>query len=68
MCVDYRKLNKATKKAHFLIHFIDQILERLVGHDYFSYLDVYSCFFWILIHPNDQEKITFTILMVLLII
>ncbi|CAM9000390.1 unnamed protein product [Rhodiola kirilowii] len=60
MCVDYRKLNKATKKDHFPLPFIDQMLERLANHDYFCYLDGYSGFFQIPIHPLDQEKTTFT--------
>ncbi|CAM8895881.1 unnamed protein product [Rhodiola kirilowii] len=60
MCVDYRKLNKATKKDHFPLPFIDQMLERLANHEYFCYLDGYSGFFQIPIHPQDQEKNTFT--------
>ncbi|CAM8961152.1 unnamed protein product [Rhodiola kirilowii] len=60
MCVDYRKLNKATKKDHFPIPFIDQMLERLAGHDYFCFLDGYSGFYQIPILPNDQNKTTFT--------
>ena len=31
VCIDYRKLNAVTKKYHFSLPFIDQILERLVG-------------------------------------
>jgi hypothetical protein len=31
MCIDYRKLNKATKKDHSLLPFIDEMLERLVS-------------------------------------
>ena len=31
MCIDYRKLNEATRKNHFLMPFMDQMLERLVG-------------------------------------
>ncbi|PNX56130.1 hypothetical protein L195_g049720, partial [Trifolium pratense] len=60
MCIDYRKLNKATRKDHFPLPFIDQMLERLTNHSYFCYLDGYSGFFQIPIHPDDQEKTTFT--------
>jgi len=59
MCIDYRKLNKATRKYHFPLPFIDQMLERLAKHFHFCYLDGYSGFFQIPIHPNDQEKTTF---------
>ena len=34
VCIDYRKLNAATRKDHFLLPFIDQMLERLAGHEY----------------------------------
>ena len=60
MCIDYRKLNKATRKDHFPLPFIDQMLERLAKHSHFCYLDGYSGFFQIPIHPSDQEKTTFT--------
>ena len=60
VCIDYRKLNKATRKDHFPLPFIDQMLERLAKHSYFCYLDGYSGFFQIPIHPDDQEKTTFT--------
>ena len=36
------------------------MLERLVGHKYFCYLDGYSGFLQIPIHPVDQDKTTFT--------
>ena len=60
MCIDYRKLNKATRKYHFPLLFIDQLLERLANHSFFCYLDGYSGFFQIPIHPENQEKTTFT--------
>jgi hypothetical protein len=60
MCIDYRKLNKATKKDHFPLPFIDEMLERLANHTYFCFLDGYSGFMQIPIHPDDQHKTTFT--------
>ena len=42
MCIDYRKLNKATKKDHFPLPFIDEMLERLANHSFFCFLDGYS--------------------------
>ncbi|XP_042405116.1 uncharacterized protein LOC121995443 [Zingiber officinale] len=60
MCIDYRKLNKETRKDHFPLPFIDQMLDRLAKHSYFCFLDGYSGFYQIPIHPNDQEKTTFT--------
>jgi hypothetical protein len=62
MCIDYRKLNKATKKDQFPLPFIDEMLERLANHAYFFLLDGYSGFMQIPIHPDDQHKTTFTCL------
>jgi hypothetical protein len=60
MGIDYRKLNKATKKDHFPLPFIDEMLERLANHTYFCFLDGYSGFMQIPIHLDDQHKTTFT--------
>jgi hypothetical protein len=59
MCIDYRKFNKATKKDHFPLPFIDKMLERLAKNSFFCFLDGYSGYHQILIHPNDQSKTTF---------
>jgi len=59
VCIDYRKLNTATKKDHFFLLFIDQMLERLAGHEYYCFLDGYSGYNQIPIAPKDQEKTTF---------
>nr|GEW67656.1 reverse transcriptase domain-containing protein [Tanacetum cinerariifolium] len=59
VCIDYRKLNKATRKDHFPLPFMDQMLERLAGNEYFCFLDGFSGYFQIPIDPRDQEKTTF---------
>ncbi|XP_075099417.1 uncharacterized protein LOC142176199 [Nicotiana tabacum] len=58
--MDYRKLNKVTWKDHFLLEFLDQMLDRLAGLVYYCFLDAYSGYNQILIAPKDQEKTTFT--------
>ncbi|KAJ9558232.1 hypothetical protein OSB04_012846 [Centaurea solstitialis] len=60
VCIDYRKLNDATRKDHFPLPFIDQMLERLAGNEYYCFLDGFSGYFQIPIDPKDQEKTTFT--------
>ncbi|GJT39221.1 reverse transcriptase domain-containing protein [Tanacetum coccineum] len=60
LCIDYRKLNDATRKDHFPLPFIDQMLERLTGNEYYCFLDGFSGYFQIPIDPQDQEKTTIT--------
>nr|GFA63842.1 reverse transcriptase domain-containing protein [Tanacetum cinerariifolium] len=56
----WRKLNEATRKDHFPLPFMDQMLERLTGNEYYCFLDGFSSYFQIPIDPKDQEKTTFT--------
>nr|GEW52024.1 DNA-directed DNA polymerase [Tanacetum cinerariifolium] len=39
VCIDYRKLNDATRKDHFPLPFMDQMLERLAGNELYCFLD-----------------------------
>ena len=41
VCVDYRKLNSVTRKDHFSLPLLDQMLERLAGHSFYCFLDRY---------------------------
>jgi hypothetical protein len=52
MCIDYQKFNKATRKDHFPLPFINEMLERL-ANDSFCYLDGYSGYHQIPIHSDD---------------
>nr|GFA74800.1 reverse transcriptase domain-containing protein [Tanacetum cinerariifolium] len=56
----YRKLNEATRKDHFSLPFMDQMLERLAGNEYYCFLDGFSGYFHIPIDPKGQEKTMFT--------
>ncbi|OMO93852.1 reverse transcriptase [Corchorus capsularis] len=58
--IDYWKLNEVTRKDHFPLPFIDQMLERLAGHEFYCFLDGYSGYFQVPIAPEDQDKTTFT--------
>ncbi|GJS04707.1 reverse transcriptase domain-containing protein [Tanacetum coccineum] len=60
VCIDYRKLNEATRKDHFPLPFMDQMLERLAGNEFYCFLDRFLGYFQIPIDPQDQEKTTFT--------
>nr|GEX92515.1 DNA-directed DNA polymerase [Tanacetum cinerariifolium] len=60
VCIDYRKLNEATRKDHFPLPFMDQLLERLTENEYYCFLYGFSGYFQIPIDPKDHEKTTFT--------
>ncbi|GKA20167.1 reverse transcriptase domain-containing protein [Tanacetum coccineum] len=47
-------------KDHFPLPFMDQMLERLAGNEYYCFLDGFSGYFQIPIDPYNQEKTTFT--------
>nr|GFB43357.1 reverse transcriptase domain-containing protein [Tanacetum cinerariifolium] len=60
VCIDYRKLNEATRKYHFPLLFMDQMLKRLARNKYYCFLDGFSGYFQIPIDPKDQEKTMLT--------
>ncbi|KAK8511445.1 hypothetical protein V6N12_038048 [Hibiscus sabdariffa] len=60
VCIDYRKLNSLTRKDHFPLPFIDQLIEHLAGKTHYCCLDGFSGFFKIPVALEDQEKMTFT--------
>ncbi|XP_027915170.1 uncharacterized protein LOC114174533, partial [Vigna unguiculata] len=60
VCIDYRRLNQATRKDHFPLPFMDQMLDRLASKSHYCFLDGFSGYFQICIALEDQHKTTFT--------
>ena len=59
VCIDYRKLNAGTRKDHFPLPFVDQMLERVARNEFYYFLYGYSGYNQIEIALEDQEKTTF---------
>lgn len=52
MCINYKKLNQATRKDHFPLPFVDQMLERLTIQEYYCFLNGYTGYNQIVMHPQ----------------
>ena len=59
LCIDYRKLNKITKRDVYLLPRIDEILDTLKGAKWFSTLDLASGYWQIEMKSEDREKTAF---------
>ena len=59
VCLDYTYLNEACPKDSFLLPWIDQIANVSVGHGMLSFLDAFSEYHQIPMHPSDKEKTAF---------
>ena len=59
ICIDFRNLNKASLKDNFPLPTMEQILQSVAGSELMSFLDGFSGYNQILIHPDDQLKTTF---------
>ena len=66
VCIDYRRLNEVTRKDHFPLPFMDQLLERIFAPPppppppFYCFVDGYSGYFQIEIAEEDKEKTNFT--------
>ena len=59
MCVDYRKLNIVTITDAFPLPFTDSVLDAVVGHNMYNFLDGFRGYNQIRMHPEDQYKTSF---------
>jgi hypothetical protein len=59
MCIDYTDLNKHCPKDSFPLPRIDQVVDSMAGSVLLCFLDCYSGYHQIALHPNDEDKTTF---------
>ena len=59
VCVDLKKVNAATMRIHNPLPFTKHVLERVVGHKAYSFLDGFSGYNQVSIDPKDQHMIAF---------
>mgnify|MGYP000394386937 FL=1 len=59
VCIDYRKLNATTVTNAFPLPLTDSVLDTVAGHECYSFLDGFSGYNQIRMHPDHQEKMTF---------
>jgi hypothetical protein len=59
MCIDYTDLNKHYPKDSFPLPRIDQVVDSTAGSVLLCFLDCYSGYHQIALHPDDEDKTTF---------
>ena len=59
ICVDFRRLNAATKKDPYPLPFTDEVLDTIIGYAAYSFIDCFSDYHHVRIHENDRYRIAF---------
>ena len=59
MCVDFTDLNKACPKDSYLLPSIDTLVDSASGYRLLRFLDVFSGYNQIWMHPRDESKTVF---------
>jgi hypothetical protein len=60
VCVNYKDLNKVTKKDRYPLPFCEEILEEVAGHEMYTFGDGYRGYLQVKIAPKNQLNTTFT--------
>jgi hypothetical protein len=60
ICIDFRNLNRVSLKDNYPLPKMDHILQNIVGSQRMSMLDGFSGYNQVMVHLDDQEKMTFT--------
>ena len=59
MCVDFTDINNACPKYNFLLPWINQLVDSIVGHKLLTFIDSFLGYNQINMNDEDQEKMTF---------
>jgi len=59
-CIDFTNLNEACPKDSYPLLRIDQLVDATAGHELLSFMDAYSGYNQIKMHPLDEDKTVFT--------
>ena len=60
LCVNFRNLDKISKKDNYPLPKMEHILQRVTGASRISMIDGFSGYNQIFVLPEDREKTTFT--------
>jgi len=60
LCVDFRNFNKCSKKDNYPLPKMEHLMQKVSGARVMSFLDGFLAYNQIVVHLEDQEKITFT--------
>lgn len=60
ICVDFRKLNAATKKDHYPLPYMEEIIDEVAGHEMYSFLDCFSGYYQVAMAEQDKNKTAFS--------
>ncbi|XP_048622678.1 uncharacterized protein LOC106393842 [Brassica napus] len=59
VCVDFTDLNKACPKDSYPLPNIDRLVESTAGNEMLTFMDAFSGYNQIMMHPDDREKTAF---------
>lgn len=59
VCTDFTDLNRACPKDCYPLPRVDQLVDATSGHQLLSFMDAYSGYNQIQMHPDDEEKTAF---------
>ena len=60
LCVDFKNLNKASKKDNYPLPSLDEVLQVINGAQMMKFMDGYLGYNQIIVEEEDRLKTTFT--------